>query len=158
MNKIIPFNNLKKFIKQQTREKIILVGGCFDILHPGHIDFLRKSKDLGGTLMVLLESDRNIERRKGREKPILKQRDRAKVLSELSSVDIVVMLIDFKSDEEYFELVKKIKPDIIAITEGDSLKNIKMKQAKIVKGKVITVMKREKKYSTSSIIGKLKRV
>lgn len=155
MNKIIPFNNLKKFIKQQALKKIILVGGCFDILHPSHVDFLNKSKQLGGALMILLESDEKVKKLKGKRRPIFPQIDRAKILANLTCVDYVVLLPILKKDEEYFELVKTIKPAIIAITKSDGLKKLKKEQAEIVGGKLVEVIKRKEKHSTSNIVKKI---
>lgn len=130
-------------------EKIVLVGGCFDILHVGHAIFLEKAKEKGDVLMVLLESDQTIKRLKGESRPINDQKDRAKLLSKITDVDVVVCLPDMKSGQDYNDLVNKIRPDIIAITSDDKIKEIKRRQAEMVGGKMWVVTKRVGNYSTS---------
>lgn len=157
MDKILTVKNLGKeieIIKSQNK-KIILVGGCFDILHAGHIEFLEKSKKLGDNLIILLENDKAIKKLKGYNKPINKQGDRALILSKLNMVDYIVPLPFLKNDKDYQRLVEKIKPDIIAITEKDNKKKQKNLQAKLIGGKLIEVMKRKKNYSTTKILEKL---
>jgi len=90
-------------IKKQHK-KIVLVGGCFDILHPGHVIFLEKAKKVGDILFVLLESDEKVKKIKGANRPIHNQKMRAKVLSVLCCVDYIVMLPFLKSDTDYDKL------------------------------------------------------
>ena len=68
-------------------KNIVLVGGCFDIVHLGHLIFLEKAKAKGDILIVLLESDENIRKNKGQNRPINNQEDRALFLSKLKMVD-----------------------------------------------------------------------
>lgn len=101
------------------KKKIVLVGGCFDILHYGHIYFLKKAKKLGNLLVVALESDANTRKLKGHQRPIHTQKQRAEMLKSLSFVDKVIALPPMKSDLDYEKLIRKVNPDIIAITAGD---------------------------------------
>ncbi len=142
-------SNLKKIIENK---KIVLVGGCFDILHLGHIIFLEKAKNLGEKLVVLLESDENIKKNKGKNRPINNQDNRAKVLKSLRMVDKVIKLPEMKTDDEYFALIKKIKPTIIAISDGDKRIFQKKEQAKKIGAKLIKVTKLIPYQSTSKII------
>jgi D-beta-D-heptose 7-phosphate kinase/D-beta-D-heptose 1-phosphate adenosyltransferase len=153
MGKILKINNAVNTAKRLKREggEIVLAGGCFDILHRGHIEFLKKAKQKG-ILFVLLESDEAVRLRKGDKRPVNSQKDRAVVLANLSMVDFVVLLPTLKTDKQYFNLVKRIKPDIIAITEGDPLRHKKEEQAKQTNAKVVAVIKRIKEYSTSRIL------
>jgi D-beta-D-heptose 7-phosphate kinase/D-beta-D-heptose 1-phosphate adenosyltransferase len=89
--------------------RVIFTNGCFDILHKGHIDYLKKSKDLGDKLIVGLNSDASVARLKGSDRPINKQEDRKYVLENLGCVDEVII---FEEDTPY-NLIKKVKPDII---------------------------------------------
>lgn len=90
-------------------ETVVFTNGCFDILHPGHVDLLRKSKALGKRLVVGLNSDDSVTRLKGPTRPILTQTDRAAMLSALSCVDLVVI---FQEDTP-LELLGVLKPDIL---------------------------------------------
>ncbi len=110
-------------------KKIVLVGGCFDLLHYGHISFLNQAKTHGDWLTVALESDENVRRMKGEARPIHTQAQRKEMLESLSFVDEVLSLPPMQGDRVYYELVRKIKPSVIAVTEGDPHKVKKSEQA-----------------------------
>ncbi|WP_457751820.1 adenylyltransferase/cytidyltransferase family protein [Thermococcus sp.] len=94
------------------REKIrVLVGGVFDILHVGHIHFLKQAKALGDELVVIVAHDETVRMQKRRE-PINSAEDRAEVLRALRMVDEVYIGTPGTID---YELVKRIDPDIVAI-------------------------------------------
>jgi rfaE bifunctional protein nucleotidyltransferase chain/domain len=109
--------------------KTVLVGGCFDILHFGHISFLAAAKKLGDYLIVLLESDENVKRYKGPTRPIHTQEQRKAMLESLRFVDMVVMLPPIEGDAQYATLVSQMHPSIIATTEGDPIIEKKRAQA-----------------------------
>lgn len=92
-----------------VEKKLVFTNGCFDILHRGHIEYLERSKALGDYLVVGLNSDRSIKELKGPNRPINNVFDRRKVLESLKCVDKVMI---FDEDTPY-ELIKRIKPDII---------------------------------------------
>jgi rfaE bifunctional protein nucleotidyltransferase chain/domain len=122
-------------------KKIVLVGGCFDLLHFGHISFLKQAKSLGDYLVVALESDENVRRMKGDARPIHTQRQRKEMLEALSCVDEVIELPPMHGYRDYFELVKKILPSVIAVTEGDSTKTKKSQQADEVGARLVEIPK-----------------
>src|SRR3990167_134264 len=99
------------------RKRIVLTGGCFDILHIGHISFLENAKKEGDVLFVLLESDESIKKLKGDNRPINNQEDRAKILESLKIVDYIIRLPYFENDKDYDKLISSLKPDIIATTK-----------------------------------------
>jgi len=138
--------------KGRKNKKIVLVGGCFDILHSGHIIFLEKAKKLGDKLVVLLESDENIKKNKGKTRPINSQKNRALMLSKLKMVDEVIKLPFLEEDEGYSKIIKKIKPDFIAVSQNDENLEKKKRQAKIVEAKVVKVTKLIPYQSTSRAI------
>ena len=133
-------------------KKIVLVGGCFDIVHLGHLIFLEKAKAKGDILIVLLESDENIRKNKGQNRPINNQDDRAVFLTKLKMVDYVIKLPEMKNDEEYFKIINKIKPKIIAVSEKDINLVKKKEQAQKIGAKLIEVTKIIPQRSTSKII------
>ena len=139
-------------MKVKNKDKIVLVGGCFDILHLGHVIFLEKAKRLGDKLVVLLESDENIKKNKGNNRPVNNQENRAKMLMSLKAVSKVIKLPEMKTDEEYLALIRKIKPSVIAITGGDKRIFQKRKQAKIVGARLVKVTKQIPYQSTSRIV------
>ncbi|EKD67305.1 MAG: glycerol-3-phosphate cytidyltransferase TagD [uncultured bacterium] len=128
----------------------ILVGGCFDLIHIGHIYFLEKAKRLGDKLVVLLESDETIKRIKGDHRPIHTQEQRKKMLLAIRFVDEVISIPPLKTDEEYFNLIQKFHPDIIAVTEGDPILEKKQKQAELI-GATAVIIPRIPNISTTSL-------
>ncbi len=153
MNKII---STKQAIKESQKlhnqgKTIVLAGGCFDILHIGHIAYLIKAKEQGDILIVLLENDETIKKKKGESRPFHPQKDRAIVLSALQVVDYVVLLPFMKSDKNYDSLVFSIKPAIIAATKADPQEIHKQRQAKTVHAQVVNVVERINSSSTSKL-------
>ncbi|HSX40979.1 MAG TPA: adenylyltransferase/cytidyltransferase family protein [Candidatus Saccharimonadales bacterium] len=122
--------------------KIILVGGCFDILHIGHIRFLQEAKKLADILVLLLESDASVKKTKGENRPINTQKDRAMLLAQLCIVDYVVLLPFLKADADYDKIVSTIGPSVIATTKGDPYAMHKKRQAEILKSKLVFVTDR----------------
>ena len=154
MNKIIKAAQVGKVVSKlkQKGQSIILAGGCFDILHIGHITFLENAKKSGDILILLLESDLAIKKLKGKKRPINDQEDRAKILSAIEFVDFIIILPKPFKNEDYQDLVSEIKPDIIAVTAGDpNLENKKL-QAKIIGGIVKVVLKKIPEHSTTKLL------
>lgn len=135
-------------------KKVVLVGGCFDILHPGHVIFLQKAKRAADYLVVLLESDAKVKKLKGVNRPVHTQKERAIVLKALKFVDRVILLPNMKNDSDYERLIKQIKPDIIAATKGSEDNHLKKRAAKLVGAKLVYVTKMIGYHSSSSIIFK----
>lgn len=126
------------------------MGGCFDILHYGHVHFLKEAKKKGDYLIVALESDENTKKLKGLSRPIHSQKQRREILESLNFVNEVVSLPFMKSDTDYKKLVSKIKPDIITITQGDVMKNKKKEYADLIGAKLVEI-KKNKVPSTTQI-------
>lgn len=133
--------NLQLLLKEIAKVKkscrrIVLVGGCFDILHIGHIKFLKEAKKSADILFVMLESDETVKKLKGVNRPYFPQKDRAEVLSSIEYVDYVLLMPLIKEDTDYNKLISQINPDIIAATENDPILEKKKNQAKMVGGKI----------------------
>jgi D-glycero-beta-D-manno-heptose 1-phosphate adenylyltransferase len=91
-------------------KKIVLTNGCFDLLHVGHVRYLRGAKELGDVLVLALNSDASIKKLKGKERPLLPQEDRLGILSAFEMVDFITV---FENDT-VSPLLLKLKPDIHA--------------------------------------------
>lgn len=114
--KLLEKNQLIDYRKQQLTElgraslKIVLAGGVFDIIHPGHIHTLNSAKSLGDVLIVVVATDKTAQKMKNRI-PLHNQDQRRMLVDSLSMVDLCVI----GSESDIFETVKKIQPDIIAL-------------------------------------------
>lgn len=159
MEKIIDTKTAIKIAEElRTIEKtIVLTGGCFDIIHIGHIEFLKRAKREADILFLLLESDERIRELKGNNRPINTQLDRARVLESLLFTDYIVLLPHFKSDEEYDEMISSLKPDIIAATKTDPGRIHKERQAAKLGIQVVDVLEKIENQSTSRIARLLKK-
>lgn len=129
-------------------EQVVFTNGCFDILHPGHIDLLTRAKSLGTKLIVGINSDSSVKSIKGSERPFIKQEDRKSILLGLQTVDEVI-IFDEQTPEN---LIKKIKPDIL-VKGGDWAENEIIGSDFVKKngGKVFSIPLKEG-YSSSNIV------
>lgn len=151
MRKILKINEavkLAQILKKQNKT-IVVAGGFFDILHLGHIKFLEKAKKYGDYLFLLLEDDVKERKEKGKDRPVNCQKARAGILSAFQSVDYIIMLKNMTNNELYDNIMIAIQPDVIATTYGDPYVGHKKRQAKLVQGKVVYVIKRINDYSTT---------
>lgn len=133
------------------KKKVVFTNGCFDILHVGHIAYLKKARELGDALVVGLNSDSSVRAIKGKSRPVNKEADRAIVLSALYFVDFVTIFSEATPEK----LIKAIKPDILV--KGADWKAKQIVGADFVKsygGRVVRVPF-VKGYSTTSVIDKI---
>ena len=153
MEKIINVDDAIKIGKQlkQKGNTIVLAGGCFDILHIGHIELLKNAKRKGGQLFVLLENDKNVKKLKGKGRPINSQKERAIILSSLGYVDYVVLLPDMTSNKDYDKLVYLLNPDIIAVTKDSPQIVHNLRQTEKINAKVLEDTKIIKDKSTTRL-------
>lgn len=115
MGRILERDELKKVIDKEKAngKKIVFTNGCFDILHVGHIRYLKEAKTLGDLLIVGLNSDLSISKIKP-NRPFNPQNHRAEILSSLEMVDYVVIF----DEETPYELIKLVQPDVL-VKGGD---------------------------------------
>jgi len=137
------------YLREHFPENWVWTNGCFDILHSGHLETLKFAKKQGTHLVVGVNSDESIKRLKGQSRPIIDLQERMKMLSALEYVDFVV---SFEENTPY-ELIKKLKPDII-------VKGGEYQEEKIVGHDLAKVVLAPYKdgISTSSIIDKICRI
>jgi len=115
MKKILDREAIKKISARFRAEgrKLVFTNGCFDILHAGHVKYLKQAKRLGDILIVGLNSDRSVSAIKpGR--PVNSEKNRAEVLAALTSVDYVVVF----HEKTPYSLIKALKPDVL-VKGGD---------------------------------------
>ena len=132
-------------------ETIVFTNGCFDIIHPGHIDLLRQARLLGTKLIVGINSDRSVREIKGAPRPLTNQDSRALILSELRSVD-EVRIFDETTPER---LIRQIRPQVL-VKGGDWLPDQIIGAAEVLKngGRVVSIPFRQN-ISTTQIVEKI---
>lgn len=93
---------------QNAGKTVVFTNGCFDILHVGHVRYLREARGLGDLLVVGVNSDGSVRRLKGPDRPINSENDRAEVLASLECVDCVTLF----DEDTPVELIEAIRPDV----------------------------------------------
>ena len=153
--KIVSRQEIEKIarILKKSNKKIVFTNGCFDIIHAGHIEYLREAKKLGDILILGLNSDSSVQKLKGRNRPINDENARAIVLSEFKSVDYIVI---FQEDTPY-DLIEIVKPDVLV--KGGDWKETEIVGADIVKkyGGIVKSLEFKEGFSTTKIIEKIKK-
>ena len=152
MNNIFKVSEIDLLKKEIIGKNVVLAGGCFDVLHPGHIIFLEQAKKEGEVLVVLLESDQKIKELKGEDRPFFTQADRAKVLSSVKFVDFIILMPHSNSASDYDEIVLKVSPSIIAATKGEVEEEFKIRSAEKTGAVLKFVTEMVEDYSTSRIL------
>lgn len=133
-------------------QKIVFTNGCFDIVHPGHIDYLLKAANLGNKLIVGLNSDNSVRRLKGDTRPLIGEKERALTLASLSFVNAVVI---FDEDTPY-ELIKSIQPEILVKGKDYEIADIAGHDIVLNQGGQVITLELLPGYSTTTIIEKLR--
>ena len=90
-------------------KKVVFTNGCFDILHVGHIRYLRRARKHGDILIVGVNTDRSVKQIKGEKRPIVPEKERAEVLSALEFVDYVVLF----DDPDPLSLIESLRPSVL---------------------------------------------
>lgn len=141
-----------KDLKEQ-KKKIVITNGCFDILHPGHCDYLNSSKSEGDILIVFLNSDKSVKYNKGQKRPINNFSYRSSILSSLSCVDFIIKM----DDKNPLRLIKKFKPDVLTKGSDYNLENIIGAKEVLKNNGKIKIIKLTRGYSTTNFIKKIKK-
>ena len=111
MGRVLTRREAVQFVGEERARgrRIVFTNGVFDLLHPGHVRYLREARDQGDALIVAINSDRSVRAIKGPERPITPEDERAEVLAALSSVDAVVVF----DEADPLHIVGQIQPDIL---------------------------------------------
>lgn len=151
MGNILSWNELKEAVDMLKADgkKIVFTNGCFDIIHIGHIRYLKKARVLGDVLVIGLNSDKSVSMIKPK-RPINPQNYRAEILSSLEMVDYITLF----DEETPYELIKFIQPDILV--KGGDWKKEDIVGSDIVKETLSLPF--IKGISTTKIIERIKRL
>jgi rfaE bifunctional protein nucleotidyltransferase chain/domain len=153
MGKVVNINELIEAVSalKEQKKTIVTTNGCFDILHAGHVRYLKVAKALGDVLILCLNSDSSVKRLKGESRPLNPEADRAEVVAGLESVDYVIIF----SEDTPCDILGQIKPDI-HVKGGDYDEN-NLPEAAVIKahGGVVRFIPLVEGRSTTNIIKKI---
>ncbi len=159
-NKLKTWEELKLIREDYAKKgkKVVFTNGCYDILHPGHIQLLKKAKSFGDVLILAINGDKSpFFKTKSGKRPILNQEERVEVLSGLDAVDYITIF----NEDTPCEIISKLKPDI-HVKGGDyNPENfLNMPEAKIIKeyGGEVKTIPIIGGYSTTKLIEKIKSI
>ena len=156
MNKILERNALRNELEELRKKgkKIAFTNGCFDILHVGHVRYLREAKKTADVLVLALNSDSSVRSIKGEKRPLLNENERAEILAALEFVDFITIFEELTP----LELICCLKPDIL-IKGGDwpEEKVVGREEVKKWGGRVAIIPEIEGK-STTNIVEKIKKL
>ena len=146
------YKNLAKCIKKcrRKKQKIVLTQGSWDLIHIGHARYIKEAKARGDILVVAVDGDTKIRKRKGPERPVVPQKERIEMISHLNYVDYVIL----KSvREKKWALIKLLRPDVLIATKETYNKKRAKEVAKFC-GKLVIL----KPQATTSTTAKLRRL
>lgn len=155
MNKLTRLDELTEIAKRLKKEgkKIIFTNGCFDLLHLGHIRYLKEARRLGDSLIVGLNSDNSVRSLKGKNRPLVKEKDRAEILSALEAVDYIVIFDELTPKN----LIAKIIPNVLAKGGDWKKKEVVGRDTVEAHGGEVVIIPEVKGYSTSALINKIQK-
>jgi D-glycero-beta-D-manno-heptose 1-phosphate adenylyltransferase len=149
-NKLLERRALREQVErwQRAGERIILANGNFDLLHVGHVRYLRGAKELGGRLVVAINSDESVRALKGDGRPIMAAEERAEIVAALADVDAVVIFPEL----DVRALIREIRPDIQAKGTDYTADSVPERDTVAECGGRIAIVGDAKNHSTSEII------
>jgi D-glycero-beta-D-manno-heptose 1-phosphate adenylyltransferase len=148
--KIVTRKALRERVKEwrQAGERIVLANGNFDLLHVGHVRYLRGAKQLGGKLVVAVNSDESVRALKGEARPIMPSAERAEIVAALADVDAVVIFAEL----DVRALIREIRPDFQAKGTDYTAQTVPERDAVLEYGGRVAIVGDAKDHSTSEII------
>jgi len=148
--KIVSRQQLRERVEEwrSVGESIVLANGNFDLLHVGHVRYLRGAKELGGRLVVAINSDASVRALKGEGRPIMPAEERAEIIAALADVDAVVIFPEL----DVRALIGEIRPDIQAKGTDYTVDSVPERDAVAEYGGRVEIVGDPKDHSTSKLI------
>ncbi|HTU42667.1 MAG TPA: adenylyltransferase/cytidyltransferase family protein [Candidatus Aquilonibacter sp.] len=148
--KILSRDELRERVNQWRRagERIVLANGNFDLLHVGHVRYLRGAKELGGRLIVAINSDESVRALKGPGRPVIRAKERAEIVAALADVDAVIIFPEL----DVRALIREIRPDIQAKGTDYTVDSVPERDAVAEYGGRVAIVGDAKNHSSSEIL------
>ncbi len=153
-DKIVSREELKRRVDawRKNGEKITLTNGCFDLLHVGHIRYLRGAKELGGKLVIALNADESVRKLKGEGRPVMNERERAEILAALSDVDAIVIF----PEPDVRAIIREIRPDVQAKGTDYTVESVPERDEVMAYGGRVAIVGDPKDHSTTEILEQMR--
>jgi D-beta-D-heptose 7-phosphate kinase/D-beta-D-heptose 1-phosphate adenosyltransferase len=150
LNKIVPLNSAYGLVDDLKRQgkRVVFTNGCFDLLHPGHTQYLKEARALGDVLIVAVNSDRSVRALKGQSRPIFPEFERAEILAALESVDYVTIFDDLTPQT----VITGMLPQVLAKGGDWGLDQIVGRPEVEAAGGKVVALPLNPGFSTSSLI------
>ena len=150
VNKILTRQKLREQVAEWRRadDSITLANGGFDLLHVGHVRYLRAAKKLGGRLIVAVNSDASVRALKGEGRPLVPEAERAEILAALADVDAVVIF----SEPDVRALIREVRPNVHAKGTDYTAENVPERDEVLAGGGRVEIVGDPKDHSTTEMI------
>ncbi len=150
LHKLLSRDELRHRVEEWRRngEPITLANGCFDLLHVGHVRYLHAAKNLGGRLIVAINSDDSVRKLKGESRPLMPAKERAEILAALADVDAVVIF----SEPDVRALIRELRPNIHAKGTDYTSATVPERDVVLECGGRVEIVGDPKDHSVSEII------
>jgi D-glycero-beta-D-manno-heptose 1-phosphate adenylyltransferase len=149
-SKILGRDELRERVQEWRRldERVTLANGNFDLLHVGHVRYLRGAKALGGKLVVAINSDKSVRALKGEGRPVMPEHERAEIVAALADVDAVVIFAEL----DVRAIIREIRPDVQAKGTDYTADSVPERDTVAEYGGRVEIVGDPKDHSTSDII------
>jgi len=128
--------------------RVVFANGCFDLLHVGHVRYLRSARALGDALIVGVNADASVRRLKGRGRPLVAAEERAEIVGALAGVDAVVLFEDDSADA----LIGRLRPDVHAKGTDYTEETVPERAAVLAAGGIVAIAGDPKAHATRDLI------
>jgi D-beta-D-heptose 7-phosphate kinase/D-beta-D-heptose 1-phosphate adenosyltransferase len=136
-----------------ARKRVVFTNGVFDLLHPGHLRYLRQARALGDALIVAVNADASVRRNKGPGRPITPESERAELLAALACVDAVTIF----DEDTPAEIVRAVRPDVLVKGADWPADQIVGRDTVEADGGRVVLMPVEQGYSTSALVERIRK-
>lgn len=151
--KILTREQLLRELGRPRRLRVVFTNGCFDILHPGHVEYLYEARTLGDVLVVGLNTDDSVRRLKGPDRPLNAEESRAIVLAGLGCVDVVT---PFDEDTPR-ALVAALQPDVLVKGGDYRAEDVVGREEVEAAGGIVTILPFRAGHSTTGLVSRIRR-
>lgn len=153
-DKIFDRDQLREQVAQwrNAGERVILANGCFDFLHVGHVRYLNAAKQLGGRLVVAVNSDDSVRGLKGAGRPLMPEAERAEILAALADVDAVIVF----GESDVRSLIHEIRPDVQAKGTDYTAETVPERDAMLECGGRVEIVGDPKNHSATEMIARFR--